>query len=399
MLAFAVAGLVAVTHQSSLARRSADFTIDYSAALLIREGRLDAIYDRHRLGPLMLRISDQAIDPRLPFDAPLAMALPYVPLTFLPLEVAFHVWQGITLALLLLALMLLARWFPLGRRATVLGLLALVGFPATWALLSEGQSSAMLLVGAVLLVGAWRSGSFALAAAGGFLLAMKPQYLPVYLILFLLARSWRIIWAAVLGGVAAALSPLMAGGVHGLTAMVWSALDAGQGVIRYNESLIATLAPLLPGSWPTHVGFALWGVVLIALTGIAVRGPHPALPDRGRESIAPQRQTESLAHQRETQSLAMGVLATAAGLIFAPHALPYDMVLLTVPMWLAFALYQRREIPSPAPVGFAIAIAMVIDLGRPIVSLAPVVMLVGLAIYAYVWVRQRTRTETESRAA
>ena len=99
--AFVIAGLLVVGHQSSLARRSADFTINYSAALLIREGHPRAIYQRDQLGPLMLRLSDNAIDPRLPFDAPLALALPWVPLTFLPLELAFHLWQIVTLCLLL----------------------------------------------------------------------------------------------------------------------------------------------------------------------------------------------------------------------------------------------------------------------------------------------------------
>src|SRR5690348_10179045 len=98
--AFVIAGMLVVGHQSSLARRSADFTINYAAALLIREGHPEAIYRRDQLGPLMMRLSDNAIDPRLPFDAPLALALPWVPLTFLPLEPAFHVWQMVTLCLL-----------------------------------------------------------------------------------------------------------------------------------------------------------------------------------------------------------------------------------------------------------------------------------------------------------
>ncbi|HZC79748.1 MAG TPA: hypothetical protein VE258_18480, partial [Ktedonobacterales bacterium] len=70
---FLIAGLLVVGHQSSLGRRSADFTINYSAALLIREGHPEAIYKPDQLGPLMLRLSDNAIDPRLPFDAPLAL--------------------------------------------------------------------------------------------------------------------------------------------------------------------------------------------------------------------------------------------------------------------------------------------------------------------------------------
>src|SRR2546422_6916937 len=200
--AFVIAGLLVVGHQSSLARRSADFTINYSAALLIREGHPQAIYQRDQLGPLMLRLSDNAIDPRLPFDAPLALALPIVPLTFLPLELAFRVWQLLTLLLLGLSVILLGRWLPLGRRAPAIAALVLLGCPATWALLSEGQSTALLLLGAVLLARVWRSGSWRLALARGVLLALKPQYLPAYLILLGARRQWPALGAALVGAVA-----------------------------------------------------------------------------------------------------------------------------------------------------------------------------------------------------
>jgi len=103
-----IAGLVVVGRESSLTRRSADFTIVYAAALLTRDGHPEAVYQPDQLGPLMLRLSDNAIDPRLPFDAPLALVLPFVPLSFLPLETAFHVWQLASLALLGLSLLLLA---------------------------------------------------------------------------------------------------------------------------------------------------------------------------------------------------------------------------------------------------------------------------------------------------
>src|SRR5256886_6373798 len=205
--AFVIAGLLVVGHQSSLARRSADFTINYSAAMLIREGHLQAIYQRDQLGPLMLRLSDRAIDPRLPFDAPLALALPWVPLTFLPLELAFHVWQIVTLSLLLLALMLMARWLPLGRRALPLAIAALLAFPASWALFSEGQSSGLLLLGAVLLLGAWRHDRWWMAAAAALLLGPKRHELPAYLILPAAQRHGGPLPAVLPGAGPPALSP------------------------------------------------------------------------------------------------------------------------------------------------------------------------------------------------
>jgi len=360
--AFVIAGIVVVGHQSSLARRSADFTINYSAALLIREGRPQAIYQRDQLGPLMLRLSDHAIDPRLPFDAPLALALPWVPLTFLPLELAFHVWQIVTLGLLLLALMLMARWLPLGHRALPLAIAALLAFPASWALFSEGQSSGLLLLGAVLLLGAWRHDRWWMAAAGALLLGLKPQYLPAYLILLGAQRQWRTLAAALMGAVAAGLSPLLAGGVNGLLAMVWSALEAGQGVVRYNDSLIGTVSPLLPGRIPTLLGFGLWALALAALALAAFRWrPH---------------------------AIGLAALATTVAILFSPHALPYDTVLLAVPAWLSFVLHRMKAIPTPASVWLAVAFAVVVDLGSPFVSLAPVVLLAGLIWYGRAYLRR-----------
>jgi len=311
----------------------------------------------------MLRLSDNAIDPRLPFDAPLALALPWVPLTFLPLELAFHVWQIVTLCLLLLSLMLLARWLPLGRRSLPLAMAALLAFPATWALFSEGQSSALLLLGAVLLVGAWRHDHWWMAAAGALLLGLKPQYLPAYLILLGAQRQWRMLAAAMLGAVAAGLSPLLAGGVSGMSAMVWSALEAGQGVVRYNESLIGTVSPLLPGRLPTILGFSLWAFALAALALAAFRGAR--------------------AH-----AIGLAALAGTVAILFSPHALPYDTVLLALPAWLSFVLYRMQAIPSPAPAWMAIALAVVVDLGSPLVMLAPLLLLGCLVWYGRAYLRR-----------
>jgi hypothetical protein len=361
--AFLLAGVVVVGHQSSRARQSADFTINYAAALLIRQGHPDAIYQRDQLGPLMLRLSDGAIDPRLPFDAPLALALPWVPLTFLSLELAFRVWQIVTLCLLMVAMLLLARWLPLGRRSLPLAIAALVAFPATWALFGEGQSSALLLLGAVLLIGALRPDRWWLAAAGALLLGLKPQYLPAYLILIGAQRQWRTLAAGLVGAVTVGLSPLLAGGISGLFAMVWSALEAGQGVARYNESLIGTISPFLPGRLPTLLGFSLWAVALATLAVVAVR-------------------------RERAHAIGLAALATTVAIFFSPHVLPYDTVLLAVPAWLSFVLHRMNAIPTPAPAWLALAIAVVIDLGSPLVSLAPVVLLASLVWYGRAYLQR-----------
>src|SRR5207244_1811947 len=152
---------------------------------------------------------------------------------------------------------------------------------------------------------------------GALLLGLKPQYPPAYLVLLGAQRQWRTLTAAVLGAAAAGLSPLLAGGVNGLSAMVWSALEAGQGVVRYNESLIGTVSPLLPGRLPTILGFSLWAFALAALALAAFRGVW--------------------AH-----AIGLAALASTVAILFSPHVLPYDAVLLAVPAWLSFVLYRMK---------------------------------------------------------
>src|SRR6266567_4288437 len=101
---------------------------------------------------------------------------------------------------------------------------------------TEGQPTAWLLLGATMIVLALRSDTPALAAGAGMLLAVKPQYLPVYLAILFAARRWRSLGAAATGGAIILLSPL-GGGAGGLSAMVHNALSANQAVaIRLNES-------------------------------------------------------------------------------------------------------------------------------------------------------------------
>ncbi len=128
VIALAAAGLIVIVSQPAASRLSSDFTINYSAGVLIRQGHLAAPYRQAELGAMMRSVApDGAIDPRLPFSLPLAAGLPYAALSLLPLEVAFRLFQLVSIALLLLAVVLLQRALPLppgAPRLAVLGLLA-----------------------------------------------------------------------------------------------------------------------------------------------------------------------------------------------------------------------------------------------------------------------------------
>src|SRR6266571_7129008 len=336
-VALAAAGLVVILTQSPASRLSSDFTINYSAGVLVRQGDLAAPYDQAKLGAIMRGVApDGAIDPRLPFSLPLAAALPYAVLSLLPFEVAFRLCQLLSAALMLIALLLLQRGAPtlpspnvsnarmaLKRRSrgptgpasggakyislAVLGVLAAV---PTWGAFTEGQPTAWLLLGATIIV----------------------------------------------------LSPL-AGGAGGVSAMVHNALSANQAVaIRLNESWIGVIGAALPPRLATLVAIALYLAVLMALCWLAWRHPPSVI--------------------------GFAALAGALAVLASPHALPHDLLILVVPAWLAIVLYRQGALPNPLPALLAIDLAVLIDLRGIDIPLGPIVMTAVVAWYGWQF-RQR----------
>jgi hypothetical protein len=364
-VALAAAGVAVVLTQSPASRLSSDFTINYSAGLLVRQGHLAAPYDQSTLGETMRGVApDGAIDPRLPFSLPLAAALPYAALSLLPFEVAFRLFQLVSAALVLLAVLLLQRAVPIGGGKFTLGL-AVVGILAavpTWGAFTEGQPTTWLLLGAVMVVLALRSDSPALAAGAGMLLAIKPQYLPAYLTILFAARRWRSLVSAAAGGAVVLLSPL-AGGAGALSAMVHNALSANQAVaIRLNESWIGLFGPALPPRVATMVAIALYLAVLAGLGLLAWRRPDSVI---GFAALA-------------------GTLAVLA----SPHTLPHDLLILALPAWLAIVLYGKHALPNPIPALLALDVALLIDLRGIDLPLGPVIMTAAVVWYGWQF-RQR----------
>ncbi len=376
LVGLAVAGVVLVVRQPPEARRSADFTVFYSAGLLVREGHLEAVYDRARLGETMRQVSQGGIDSRLPFDEPLALTLFFIPLTFLPAEVAFRIWQLVTVFLMGASLATLARAVPIKGRVTAVALLLLLAAAPTWAALTEGQYVALPLLGASLLVRVAAQGSAALAVPGAALLALKPQYLPAYLVVLWAFRRRRALIAGLGGALLVGLSPLLAGGFAGMWAMMQSALTVNDLTpLRLSESCAGVLGALLPAAPAAVAADVLFAVSALVLA---------VLPLRRRPGLVP--------------------FATGAGLVAllaSPHALPHDLVLLAVPAWLAFALEQRGLLPSPMPGLALLQLALLMDLHGTTVTLAPLVMTGLLVAYGLAFRRRAyaRREPQDQRAA
>src|SRR6266550_1614180 len=362
VIALAAAGLIVIVSQPAASRLSSDFTINYSAGVLIRQGHLAAPYRQAELEAMMRSVApDGAIDPRLPFSLPLAAGLPYAALSLLPLEVAFRLFQLVSIALLLLAVVLLQRALPLPPGAPRLAVLGLLAAVPTWASLTEGQPTAWLVLGGAMVVAALGSPSLALAAGAGALLAVKPQYLPAYLIILLAARRWRSLAAASLGAGLFLLSPL-AGGVGGMNAMVRNALSANQAVpVRLNEAWIGLFGPALDGAG-TWVAIALYLGVVAGLLMLAWRRPGPII--------------------------AFAALAGVLTSLASPHALPHDLLILALPAWLAIVLQRDGALPNVIPGLLLIEFALLVDLRGVQVPVGPIAMTLVVAWYGWQF-RQR----------
>ena len=358
VVALAAAGLVVILSQPPASRLSSDFTINYSAGTLIREGQFAGPYRQPELAAVMNRVAPGgAIDPRLPFSLPLAAGLPYAALSLLPLDLAFRLWELVSVGLLLVAVFLLQRALPLHRGAPGFGMLGLLAAVPTWATLTEGQPTAWLALGGAMVMLALRSDSLALAAGAGALLAVKPQYVPAYLAVLFAARRWQSLVAAAVGAGLLLLSPL-AGGVGGLMAMIHNALSANQAVaIRLNESWIGLIGPALPASLASAVAIILYLGVLATLWLLAWRRP--------------------------ASRIGFAVLAGVLIVLASPHALPHDLLILAVPAWLAMVLHREDSLPNPLPGLLLIDLALLIDLHGVGLPLGPIVLTAVVAWYGW----------------
>lgn len=382
VVALAAAGLVLIVSQSTPARRSSDFTINVSAGALLRQGDLRGPYDQARLGAMMRQVApDGAIDPRLPFSLPLAAALPFVLLSVLPFDLGFRLWQLVGVATMAVAVLVLQRAAPVetgsrrwDQRAIGLGLLGLLAAVPSWATLTEGQVTPGLLLGGALVLAARRWNQPALAAGAGLLLAVKPQYLPPYLIVLYGARHWRSLAAASAGAALVLLSPLAAGGPEGVGAMLHKALSANQVVaLRFNETWVGLLAPTLPAAAATALGVGLYASVMLGLLILAWRRPRA--------------------------TLAFAALAAGLGVLASPHGLPHDLLLLAVPAWIGFGLARQGELPRPLAGLLLIDLALVGDqAGLAVLPLGPLVTTGVLAWYAWAFRRLAGRRQAPAAA-
>ncbi len=185
-----------------IARGDPDFTVFYTAARILREGRGGQLYDPAVQHVVQREFTSNALIRRgaLPFIHPPFEAVVFVPLTFLPYPVAFVVWDLVNLGMLV-AVALILRSSP-GLLRQIPFWLLILGFLAffpVFATFHQGQDSILLLLLLALGFRAMNRGSdFAAGCWLGFGMFKYHLILPLVLILiFWKARKLALGFIAV----------------------------------------------------------------------------------------------------------------------------------------------------------------------------------------------------------
>jgi hypothetical protein len=181
-----------------------DFLAFYAAGTLLREDPAH-LYDQDRQAQVQARAFGERIEPDLPgfmpFVYPAAVALLFVPLSWLPYSYAFIAMLAANVLLWGLALNLLVTRFGLSLEAgRLLVLCSAVSFPVILTL-ANGQVSFLAFLIMALVVADIRKGNPRAGIWAGFL-AFKPTLAPVLAIWFLARKNWRALGYAAAAGIA-----------------------------------------------------------------------------------------------------------------------------------------------------------------------------------------------------
>jgi hypothetical protein len=318
--------------------RRSDFLSTLTGAQVIYEGSGTRLYDlqaQHEAQKQILApyfaLDDSSVLPynHLPFEA-----LLITPLMGLPSTLVFAVWLLLMAAAVGVSLLVMQAALPAPRIVVPELVLATISYQPLVRAFVLGQNSPMVLLGICGTYAALKSGRQGWAGAALLLVALKPQILPVVLLLLLIDRRWKTL--AVFAGLLAALCgvtmPLI--GAQWpldylrllLRVANWQDTGAIDPAIMHNWRGFAT--NLVGGTTPALV--TPWSVSLtVASVGVLVwAARRPRMEEPGaRES----RGTSGTAIQIDLLWALTGVVAVLA----APHLNPHDLTLLIFPGWIA----------------------------------------------------------------
>jgi hypothetical protein len=317
-------------------RRPVDFISTLTGALIIYEGHGPLLYDlqtqhdaQRRIFAPYKALGDRELLPfnHLPFEA-LAVA----PLMNMPYPLVFALWTLMAGLAIGLSLGVMDGALPGSRQVGwVLSMAACSYLPLVRALML-GQNSPLVLLGLCTTFAAWKWGRPGWAAVGLLLVALKPQVLPLVLLLMVLLHNWRALlaFAGLFIGLSVAITPAL--GLHWpmdyaqllVGVAGWTDANAIDPAIMHNWRGFA--ANLVGGFAP---GLVMPLYVLLALASMVVLGwawLHHAVQAHEADTLEG-------APPPDTRLDLMWALTTIVALLISPHLNPHDLSLLIFPAW------------------------------------------------------------------
>lgn len=249
-----------------------DFSSFWMGASLLREGAGGRMFDpgiqygfelnlRHQLAITDFIGSDTGFNPypNLP-----SLALLYVPLTFMPIPVAYVIWWAISFASFVVGISLPLRHRKYGRSFAVV----MLSFVAVTTSMFEGQPYGLFLLSFSLSLLALRSGRGFL---GGLLLGLfwlKPQYAVLFPLVFLLKRRWRELAGTLVTGAFVGVLSIVLVGMDGVIGFLRLLQDIGGFSYPWVDPwAMVNWRSLLLNLWPSISDEA--GSVLVLVLGAA----------------------------------------------------------------------------------------------------------------------------------
>ena len=351
-------------------RGDPDFTIYYTAAKIVREGRAAQLYDaRTQLSVQQEFTNDPEIRRSpLPFIHPAFEALLFLPLTFVSYPVAFLLWNLVSLAMLFYISVLLRSFAFLRAFAGWEVMLACLAFFPVFANFQQGQDAILLLLLCVLGFRALRNREDFIAGCWLGLGMFKFHLMLPLFVVFALWRGRRFIFGFVSVTLAAAIASVAVVGWQGTLRYpiyAWHVISQ-PGFGRIPARQLPNLLGLVMG-WPfaENGGWVLQLLVLLCSAGLLIATVR----------LAPSRLVWW--KMQDEDSLKLGfACAVIAALLVAYSTGTYDLSLLVLPLAIV-ADYCLREFPGRGP--------------RKLALLVPIAPLLLSPLWFLVWMRwQRT---------
>jgi hypothetical protein len=333
----------------------------YSAALLVREGKGDRLYDPEAQWKVQQELFPQVEIRKAPiFDLHLAYrSLLWVPLTYLPYWVAMIVWTALNLCILAFLSIKLPRYFPNLRNSfTFPFILLLLAFYPVFNALIHGQGSIILLLLYALAFINMKKGRPYLAGCFLALGLFKFQLVIPLVAILLLGKQRKVALGFGVAAVLPILSSFLIIGWQGSLDYFNLLLRANQGVTDAAQQHLYAVSPIdmpnLRGLFYTTFGRLIpeqYIVVLTVVCSIALVSWAVILWNK---------------HSDDTSFDLCFASSVAVSMLVSYHMPLHDLTLLVLPMLiLADHLFASRERAN----------------ARWGISIAPVVLLIASPVY------------------